>query len=107
MRFYEDDHAYEIEPIRDPATQFALAGAITLPNSTGPETPAFRRGSNANGSGDCRTKGARIRSQRRCYGEQDRPRTRSVMSECLTLNWPEIVRTPQRDALRLSLPRLT
>jgi hypothetical protein len=21
MRFYEDDHAYEIEPIRDPATQ--------------------------------------------------------------------------------------
>lgn len=21
MRFYEDDHAYEVEPIRDPATQ--------------------------------------------------------------------------------------
>ena len=21
MRFYEDDHAYEIEPVRDPATQ--------------------------------------------------------------------------------------
>ena len=21
MRFYEDDHAYEVEPVRDPATQ--------------------------------------------------------------------------------------
>lgn len=24
MRFYEDDHAYEIDPVRDPATQLYI-----------------------------------------------------------------------------------